>query len=153
MQDIMTSKQLGLLLGVLYGVLVRILWEVDLAQYVDKTVLIAMLLFVPAVFGFLQIYYDSYIEGEPNYSRMIVLPWQPVLVFSLVVFVTLLENSLWCIQALPAFLLFASLGGILAGIFRRNSLKKSYALACSAMVLPLLVLMVDLNIEQLPLVH
>jgi hypothetical protein len=144
---ITNPRILGVVLGVVYGISIRLVFELDQFKGIGELVTISFMFIVPFVIGFIRIYFEAKITPEISVGRMIFVSWQPIFVFLLTTFFTLLEGSICILIALPGFMLFASLGGISAGMLTR-SLRNKSTLTCVAL-LPFVMGPVELNHLQL----
>ena len=136
-------RNLGILLGVLYGISIRLVMELDIFKGIGELVSISFMFLVPFAIGFIRIYFEVKIDPQITVGRMITVSWQPIFIFLLTTFVTLLEGSICILMALPAFMFFASLGGMAAGYLSRM-LRNKGTLTCVA-IFPLLMGPVELN--------
>ncbi|WP_346657786.1 hypothetical protein [Pseudoalteromonas sp. CF6-2] len=84
-----------------------------------------------------------------TYGRMAVIAWQPIFIFLFVSVITLLEGSICVAMALPAFMFFASIGGMLAGLCHRLWVKKSNKAVMSVALLPLILSPLEFNFLHL----
>src|SRR5690606_6464924 len=112
-------KYIGIILGVLYGLSLRLLWEVEALRDVGGLVTVSFMFFVPFVIGFIRIHFEYKVCPDLPVRRMITISWQPIFFFLLASVVTLLEGSICVAMALPAFMFFSSLGGVAAGYINR----------------------------------
>lgn len=117
--------------------------ELDIFRGIGELVSISFMFLVPFAIGFIRIYFEVKIEPQITVVRMITVSWQPIFIFLLTTFVTLLEGSICILMALPAFMFFASLGGMTAGYLSR-ALRNKGTLTCVA-IFPLLMGPVELN--------
>jgi hypothetical protein len=140
-------KNLGILLGVLYGISIRLVLDLEIYEKLGDLVSISFMFLVPFVIGFIRIYFEVKIKPNISVRKMITVSWQPIFIFLLTTFVTLLEGSICILMALPAFMFFASLGGITAGCLSRTLRTKS-TITCIA-VFPLLMGPIELNFLEL----
>ena len=108
-------KYIGIILGVLYGLSLRVLWEVEALRDIGGLVTISFMFFVPFVIGFIRIHFECKVNPDISTGKMITIAWQPIFFFLLASVVTLLEGSICVAMALPAFMFFSSLGGVAAG--------------------------------------
>jgi hypothetical protein len=136
-------RNLGILLGVLYGISIRLVMELDIFKGIGELVSISFMFLVPFAIGFIRIYFEVKIDPKITVGRMITVSWQPIFIFLLTTFVTLLEGSICILMALPAFMFFASLGGMAAGYLSRM-LRNKGTLTCVA-IFPLLMGPIELN--------
>ncbi len=131
-------KYLGIALGVIYGLSIRLLWELEALSNIGGLVTASFMFLVPCVIGFIRIYFECKVTAELTKRKMIVLAWQPIFAFLAATVVSLLEGSICIAMALPAFMFFSSLGGLTAGYFYHLVNRKKTALM-SVAFLPLLV--------------
>lgn len=110
-----TPRNIGIAFGVLYGLFIRVFWEFNFTKGWGELVTISFIFLVPLVIGYIRIYFECKVQPDLTYGKMITLSWQPIFIFLLVSFITLLEGSICIAMALPAFMFFASVGGLLAG--------------------------------------
>ena len=121
----LSPKSIGILMGVLYGISMRIFLEVSGTFNFGSLVTISFMFLVPVAIGFIRVHFEYNQLSPMTYGRMAVVAWQPIFVFLFVSVVTLLEGSICVAMALPAFMFFASIGGMLAGLCHRLWEKKS----------------------------
>tara|TARA_R110000737_G_scaffold8173_1_gene23779 strand:- start:18502 stop:19473 length:972 start_codon:yes stop_codon:yes gene_type:complete len=140
-------RNLGILLGVLYGISIRLVMELEQFKGIGELVSISFMFLVPFAIGFIRIYFEVKINPNITVGRMITVSWQPIFIFLLTTFVTLLEGSICILMALPAFMFFASLGGMAAGFLSRM-LRTKGTLTCVA-IFPLLMGPIELNFLEL----
>ena len=80
---------------------------------------------VPVAIGYIRIHFEvTKHQIALTKRQMVTIAWQPIFVFLLVSVITLLEGSICVAMALPAFMLFASMGGLLAGFIKNRQNKK-----------------------------
>lgn len=142
-------KYIGVILGVLYGLSLRLLWEVEALRDVGGLVTISFMFFVPFVIGFIRIHFECKVCPDLPVGRMITISWQPIFTFLLVTVVTLLEGSICVAMALPAFMFFSSLGGITAGYINRYLASKRNTTLMSVLILPILIAPIEVNFLDL----
>jgi hypothetical protein len=142
-------KYIGILLGVLYGISIRILWDLELLKSFGGLVTISFMFFVPAVIGFIRVYFECRINNTLSYTRMITVAWQPIFIFLLVSVFTLLEGSICVAMALPAFMFFSSIGGLVAGYLFKFMAKRQNSTLCSVALLPLFLAPIEINFLHL----
>lgn len=140
-------KNLGIFLGVLYGISIRLVMDLEVYETLGDLVSISFMFLVPFAIGFIRIYFEVKIKPNISVRKMITVSWQPIFIFLMTTFVTLLEGSICILMALPAFMFFASLGGITAGYLSRT-LRTKGTLTCVA-VFPLLMGPIELNFLDL----
>jgi hypothetical protein len=140
-----SPKHIGIFLGVLYGIIIRILWELEQLNGIGGLVTFSFMFIVPFVIGFIRIYFEYKVHDKLSAREMTVIAWQPIFVFLLVSVVTLLEGSICVLIALPAFMLCSSLGGLTAGYGLKYFNNKQGTLSCVAL-LPFLIAPVEVNL-------
>ncbi|WP_207431046.1 hypothetical protein [Sabulibacter ruber] len=92
-----------------------------------KTMSVAFLFGVPAVIGAITVYFGNESQKTSRLFR-IFMPWVTILAFLLTTLITYLEASVCVVMLLPAFLLFASIGGITMGEIIDSSKRKKQTL-------------------------
>ncbi len=145
----LSPKSIGILMGVLYGISMRIFLEVSGTFNFGSLVTISFMFLVPVAIGFIRVHFEYNQLSPMTYGRMAVVAWQPIFVFLFVSVVTLLEGSICVAMALPAFMFFASIGGMLAGLCHRLWEKKSNKAVMSVALLPLILSPLELNFLHL----
>lgn len=117
-----SQLHLGVGLGILYGLLNRVLFHSHVepssssAWYpVFMIMSFSFLFLVPAALGFIVVWFD---RRERRWSRMLFGPWISALIMTLCTVALQLEGWICVIFALPAILFMASLGGVIAGFVR-----------------------------------
>ena len=138
-------KNIGILLGVLYGISIRIIWDIEALKDYAGLVTATFMFLVPLVIGFIRVHYELKVNQKLSYGKMITISWQPIFIFLLVTLIILLEGSICIIMALPAFMFFASLGGLLAGWLNRFITHRKNSTLLSVAFLPLLLAPVEIN--------
>lgn len=147
--DSISPKAIGIFLGVLYGISMRIFIEFSEALNFGSLVTISFMFLVPIAIGYIRIHFEYNESPDLTYRQIIVKAWQPIFIFLLVSIVTLLEGSICVAMALPAFMLFSSVGGVLAGFIRKRITHKSNATLLSVALLPLVLSPIELNFVHL----
>ncbi len=104
---------IGLVLGTLYGLAARLLIETDIIRQFE-TMSIAFLFCVPAVIGGITVYFGTESQKRSRLFRF-CMPWVSIFAFLYTTIITYLEATICVVMLLPAFLLSASIGGILMG--------------------------------------
>ncbi|MEO9947161.1 hypothetical protein [Paraglaciecola sp.] len=142
-------KYIGISLGVLYGLSIRVLWELEALRDLGGVVTISFMFFVPFVIGFIRIHFECKVQQNLTLGEMITISWQPIFFFLLATVVTLLEGSICVAMALPAFMFFSSVGGVTAGYLHRYFSKKRNATLMSVALFPLLIAPLEVNFVKL----
>ena len=145
----LSPKYIGIILGVLYGISIRVFLEFSDAFNFGSLVTISFMFLVPIAIGYIRIYFECKLNKSMSYKQMAVKAWQPIFVFLLVSVVTLLEGSICVAMALPAFMLFASIGGVLAGFVHRKLEKESKKVVMSVALIPLILSPLEVNFLKL----
>jgi hypothetical protein len=136
----------GVILGVIYGVTLRVLvipgrWGFH-SQAATYVMTIAFLFFGPMVIGFITIN-EAEARARTSVPAWIVDPWIPMLLTCVITILFKIEGWICFVMALPITLVGASIGGVIAGILaRRQRIANRSTLACIA-ILPLLLAMVE----------
>ena len=143
--DTKHPKNIGILLGVLYGISIRIIWDIDALKEYAGLVTATFMFLVPLAIGFIRVHYELKVKPNLSYGKMMTISWQPIFIFLLVSVITLLEGSICIAMALPAFMFFASLGGVLAGWANRFITHRKNSTLLSVAFLPLLLAPIEIN--------
>ncbi|MEY4272314.1 MAG: hypothetical protein RL250_1180 [Verrucomicrobiota bacterium] len=129
---------LGVGLGILYGLLNRVLFHSHAepssssAWYpVFMIMSFSFLFLVPAALGFIVVWFD---RRERRWSRMLFGPWVSALIMTFCTVALQLEGWICVIFALPAILFMASLGGVIAGFVRPRVTSDGGKRLCVAVV-------------------
>lgn len=138
-------KYIGIALGVLYGLSLRILWELEALRELGGVVTVSFMFFVPFVIGFIRIHFECKVQPSITVRKMITISWQPIFFFLLATVVTLMEGSVCVAMALPAFMICSSLGGITAGYLYRYLAQKRNATLMSVTLFPILLAPLEVN--------
>lgn|GEM_PF-6507121 len=64
-------KYIGIILGVLYGLSLRIFWEVEALRDVGGLVMVSLMFFLPFVIGFIRIHLECKVSPDLPIGRMI----------------------------------------------------------------------------------
>mgnify|MGYP005751523423 CR=1 FL=1 len=134
------SMAIGLILGALYGLAVRLLIETDIVRQFE-TMSIAFLFFVPAVIGGITVYFGTESQKRSRLFRF-CMPWVTVLAFLIMTIITYLEAVVCVVMLLPVFLISASIGGIFMGEILDRLRNKQQTLQVF-LILPLLIMPIE----------
>ncbi|MCJ8166473.1 hypothetical protein MKJ04_16630 [Pontibacter sp. E15-1] len=104
---------IGLVLGTLYGLAARLLIETEAAKQF-QTMTLSFLFGVPAVIGAITVYFGTESQKASRLFR-VCMPWVTVFAFLYTTIITLLEATICVVMLLPAFMLSASIGGVIMG--------------------------------------
>ena len=144
-----TPQRIGIALGVLYGIAIRLLWELDELNEWGGLVTISFMFLVPFVIGYIRVHYECKVREDISHWKMITVAWQPIFIFLFVSVITLLEGSVCVAMALPAFMLFSSIGGVIAGSFNRRLKDRKNTALMSVALFPLLIAPLEVNLVEL----
>ncbi|HXB93015.1 MAG TPA: hypothetical protein VNU72_12025 [Puia sp.] len=114
-----------------YGVLMRAAFGI---KTLGSVMSLSFFITVPFGMGYLTIFLSD-IEDVKARSYRICAPWFPVLIFLAVTLVIKIEGWACWFMILPFFLLFSSLGGVLAGYFKLRRHRRSNRLPLSLLFL------------------
>lgn len=145
MMSFNNPKHIGIFLGVLYGILARILLDIEFLKDYVNLVSVSFVFFVPFVIGFIRIHFELRVNSDLTYREMITVAWQPIFIFLLVTIFTLLEGSICVVMTLPAFMFFASLGGLAAGLLNKFIKNRQKGTLLSVTLLPFFLLPLEVN--------
>jgi hypothetical protein len=105
---------------------------------------------VPFGMGYLTISLSE-LEKIKKWSYRIFAPWLPIFVFLVLTLIIKIEGWACWLMILPCFLVFASLGGIVAAYFRLRQQKRSQKLKVSLIcLLPFAVVPFEKMLSDLP---
>lgn len=142
-------RKIGIILGVVYGLSIRLLWEIEALKDVGGLVTASFMFLVPFAIGFIRIHFECKVSPNLTVGKMITVSWQPIFFFLLTTVVTLLEGSICVAMALPAFMVLSSLGGLTAGFINRYLARKRNTTLISVALLPILIAPVEINFLEL----
>jgi hypothetical protein len=140
-----SPKSIGILLGTLYGIFMRLFVELFDTYNLSSLVSISFMFLVPVAIGYIRIHFEFKSAKTLTKRQMVIIAWQPIFVFLLVSVITLLEGSICVAMALPAFMLFASIGGLLAGFIKNRKTKNANRSLLSIALLPVLLSPIEVN--------
>lgn len=130
------SWVLGISLGVLYGVLLRILLEYS--NYFPGVLSFSFTFIVPVVIGALSVYFSG-TDKKISLKFKILFPWVSVFAFMLTCLLIDLEGFVCVALLSPLFLLLATIGGLIGGYLFNNSLEGPNDAIKAIAILPLLM--------------
>ena len=110
---------IGIILGVVYGLVARLLIEFNDSDFL-KTMTIGFLFATPAIIGAITVYFGTDTQRK-SAGFQIMMPWVSIAAFLIVTMITLLEATACVVMLLPAFLLSASIGGVIMGSIKKKS--------------------------------
>ncbi|EAW26912.1 hypothetical protein ATW7_16937 [Alteromonadales bacterium TW-7] len=139
-----SPKSIGILLGTLYGIFMRLFVELLDTYNLSSLVSISFMFLVPVAIGYIRIHFEFKSARILTKRQMVTIAWQPIFVFLLVSVITLLEGSICVAMVLPAFMLFASIGGLLADFIKNRKTNANRPLLSIAL-LPVLLSPIEVN--------
>jgi len=151
----MPSKKLTSLLWIIaipvaYALLLRTVFDLDIIQNFTQVMSITFFISLPFGVGVITIALSP-VEKVKYRGYRILMPWLPILLFA--VLTILLQTEGWAcwIMILPVFLIFGSIGGLVAGYYKlkkyRNENKLHISLVC---LLPVVILSFENQLPSLP---
>ncbi|CAD0005675.1 hypothetical protein [Flavobacterium salmonis] len=139
-----------IIIPVLFALLLRIIFGASIFDDFLSVMTWTFFLLVPVAIGALTVYYSS-IEKVKSVNYRFFAPWLPII---LVIFLTILiglEGWACWIMISPLFLIFSSIGGLIAGHFKVKKSKKQENLNLSILVLlPFIIGPIENNIPRNP---
>jgi len=124
---------------VLYSLLLRVIFEIDILSDFMTVMSVTFFMAVPFGIGTLTIVFSP-VEKVQSMAYRIMMPWVPIIVLCLITILLSIEGWACWIMIAPVFMLFASLGGISAGYFKLKKFRKNSRLNMSlAVLLPFLL--------------
>lgn len=138
----------GLVAGVIYGLLIRLIPEIQKLSGVFEIISFSFLIFTPIAVGAVSVYVASKKE-KLTWKKQISISSIAMLVFLLSMFVFLLEGMVCIVLILPVFMVASIIGGLIIG-YIINYTKHSKSTLNSLLLLPLLMSPVEnlLPIQQ-----
>ena len=115
------SLLIGIISGVLYGLVLRLLIDLNLKDFL-RTMTFAYLFATPAIIGGLTVYFGTE-EQRKSWPFRVMMPWTSIGAFLLLTLIAELEASVCVFLLLPAFMISASIGGLLTG-FMMDKVKR-----------------------------
>ena len=119
---------------VLYSLILRVIFEIDIFSDFMKVMSLTFFMTVPFGIGILTIVFSS-VEKVQSLAYRILMPWVPIIVLCLITISFSIEGWACWIMIAPVFMLFGSLGGITAGYFKLKKYRKNNRLNMSLAVL------------------
>nr|WP_315202238.1 hypothetical protein [uncultured Flavobacterium sp.] len=119
---------------VLFALLLRVIFGASIFDNYLSVMTWTFFILVPVAIGSLMIYYSN-IEKVKSIAYRIFAPWIPIiLVIALTILIGLEGWACW-IMISPLFLIFGSIGGLIAGYFKIKKTEKNERLNLSILVL------------------
>lgn len=107
----------------IYGLILRFVFKLNLLDNHSSVMSLSFLLFVPFVMGYITICLSDEALIRRWWYR-VFMPWMPNIGFLIVTLLVQLEGWGCWFMALPIFLIISSLGGLVAGLFLLRSIKR-----------------------------
>lgn len=121
------SRNAGIIAGVIYGLVIRLLMEFEGNDFME-TMTIGFLFVTPAVMGAITVYFGTE-EQRRSASFLLMMPWVSIASFLVLTMIAYLEATVCVVMLLPAFLLSASIGGVAMGyIMKKKGRSKTLSL-------------------------
>lgn len=115
------SLLVGIISGVTYGLIARLLIDFKEDDFL-KTMTLAYLFVTPAIIGGLTVYFGTEKQRKSRKFR-VMMPWVTIAAFLFTTLIFYLEATLCVALLLPAFMISASLGGLLVGLIMDKSIR------------------------------
>lgn len=97
-----------------YALLLRIIFGLSILHNFTTVMTLSFFITVPYAMGYLTIIFSS-VKSARSVAYRIFAPWLPVFVLLLLTMMLSIEGWLCWLMILPIFLIFASIGGLVAG--------------------------------------
>ena len=141
---------ISILIPVAYALLMRLLFGLHLIRHFAEVMTVSFFITVPYGIGYLTIILSS-IERVRKTSYQIMAPWVAVFIFFGATLLFGIEGWACWLMILPVFLVFASIGGLVAGGRRVRLADKRNRLQVSlVMLLPLFLAPLEKLLPLLP---
>ena len=141
-QNPWTQYAVAVAVGLAYGLFMRFVHGGPQSSSVYTSMLVAMtagfLIVGPFVIGWLTVAALAP-DREYHFGTWIFLPWLAVLLANVLVWAANIEGLICIVFALPITLVFSSLGGITAGLIRRDRYHKMRSFSVCLAILPFLL--------------
>ncbi|TJY66682.1 hypothetical protein FAZ19_07120 [Sphingobacterium alkalisoli] len=133
---------------VLYAVVLRLFFGIDTWNELFSVMSITFLFLLPTIVGALTVYLSPP-EKAKNIAYRICTPWIPIFLFLIITLVLKVEGWACWLMILPAFLIAASIGGVIGGYLKTN--RTNNRLSISLLVLlPFFAGPLESLIEKIP---
>ncbi len=129
----------GVFIGILYGLVVRLVFNYGKFWEAFAFMTVGFIFFVPVTLGVLTVYFGDW-QGRKGWAYKILMPWVSCLVLLLAAFLIGWEGSICILMALPVFLVMSSLGGVFTGLALQatRSRKNTFSVIALFVALPFL---------------
>lgn len=147
----MKNKKIILIIAipVVFGLLMRFLFDVNSWSSLLSVMSISFLFFVPFAMGAIIIYFSN-ADRVKSLSYRIFMPWLPVLALLTLTMALAVEGWACWLMALPIFLPAASIGGLVAGRFKLKKHKNENTYISILVLLPFLISPIEQLIGSIP---
>ncbi|KFF05328.1 APC family permease [Flavobacterium reichenbachii] len=123
-----------IIIPILFALLLRVIFGASIFDNFLSVMTWTFFLLVPVAIGALTIYFSN-LEKVKSVLYRIFAPWVPIiLVIGLTILIGLEGWACW-IMILPLFIIFGSIGGLIAGYFKLKKSQKNERLNLSVLVL------------------
>ena len=137
MKNPILLKRLGIFVfPVLYGLLLRLVFELTQFHEVFGLMSFSFLFIGPFIMGYISTYFSDE-ESLKSKAYIIFVPWISIFIFFVITLISELEGWACWLMVSPLFLLASSIGGYIGAHFRKDKNKKTYV--SIAMLLPFLL--------------
>jgi hypothetical protein len=135
----------------IYAFALRGIFLNDFYDTIVGVVSIAFLIFGPLSIGALTIALTPQ-KTAVNVWYAMFAPWLVIIVFLALTFVIKFEGAICLVMALPIFLIFASVGGLLTSFIRKRKLNNTINIAAAAL-LPFLIIPLEGSLNITPVTY
>jgi hypothetical protein len=132
----------------LYAFALRGIFLTDFFDTVVGIVSVTFLLFGPLAIGGLTIALSP-LHLAKNILYAIFVPWAVIIIFLALTFVFGFEGAICLAMALPFFLVFSSVGGLIVYMIRKNKVNNTINIA-AAVLIPFLIIPVESSLDIKP---
>ena len=138
MKNLLRKKYLfALIAGVIYGLLIRLIPEIQKLSGIFEIISFSFLIFTPVAVGAVSVYIASKKE-KLTWKKHIFISSIAMLIFLLAMLVFLLEGMICIVLIFPVFMVASIIGGLIIGYVINNT-KYSKSTLNSLLILPLLM--------------
>jgi hypothetical protein len=137
-------------IAVVYALVVRLMFDMEVFKHFSAVMSLSFFLTIPFAMGFLTVAFAP-LEKVRSRKYRVLVPWVPVGLFLWLTMIFKIEGWACWLMALPFFLLFASIGGLVAGAWKiRRHDQKSRLKVSLVLLLPFLVSPLEKLLPLLP---
>ena len=127
----------GLIVGVIYGLIIRLIPEIQKLSGIFEIISFSFLFFTPIAVGSVSVYVSSKKE-KLTWKKHISISSIAMLIFLLAMFAFNLEGLICIVLILPVFMVASIIGGLIVGYIINNT-QYSKSTLNSLLILPLLM--------------